>query len=49
MAMIKLSSGSPETTALAFTFDRDDAVTLLVGPSEHAILAHGAFITHSSE
>jgi hypothetical protein len=48
MAMIKLSSESPASGS-DFTFDRDDAVTPLVGPSEHAILAHGTFITHSSE
>lgn len=48
MAMIKLSSEFP-AIGLDFTFDRNDAVTLLVGPSEHAILAHGTFISYRSD
>jgi hypothetical protein len=48
MAMIKLSS-EPPATGLDFTFDQNGAVTLLFGPSEHAILAHGTFISHRSD
>jgi hypothetical protein len=48
MAMIKLSS-EPPVTGLNVNFDRDDAVILLVGPSEHAILAHGNFIACNSD
>lgn len=43
MAAAKLSS-KPSATGLSFSFDQDDAVTLLVGPDEHAILAHGNYL-----
>jgi hypothetical protein len=48
MATEKLSSKSP-TTNINCSFDEDDAVTLHVGPTEHAILAHGNFISRRSE
>lgn len=48
MAAEKLSSKFP-TTNINCSFDEDDAVTLHVGPTEHAILAHGNFISRRSE
>jgi hypothetical protein len=48
MAMIKLPS-EPPATSLNTNFDRDDAVILLVGSSEHAILAHGSFLACNSD
>lgn len=48
MATEKLSSKSP-TTNINCNFDEEDAVTLHVGPTEHAILAHGNFISRRSE
>lgn len=48
MATEKLSSKSP-TTNINCSFDEDDAVTLHVGSTEHAILAHGNFISRRSE
>jgi hypothetical protein len=48
MATEKLSSKSP-TTNINCSFDEEDAVTLHVGPTEHAILAHGNFISRRSE
>ena len=48
MATEKLSSKSPATN-INCTFDQDDTVTLHVGPAEHAILAHGNFISRRSE
>ena len=48
MATEKLPSKSP-TTNVNCTFDQDDAVTLHVGPEEHAILAHGNFISRRSD
>lgn len=46
--MIKLSS-QLAATGFNVNFDRDDAVTLLVGPDEHPILAHGNFISFNSD
>jgi hypothetical protein len=48
MATEKLSSKAP-TTNIDCSFDQDDAVTILVGPTEHAIIAHGNFISRRSE
>lgn len=48
MATEKLSSKSA-TPGVNCSFDQDDAVTLLVGPTEHAILTHGNFISRRSE
>lgn len=48
MATEKLSSKAP-TTNINCSFDQDDAVALHVGPTEHAILAHGNFISRRSE
>lgn len=48
MAAAKLSL-KPSATGLNFSFDQDDAVTLLVGPSERAILAHGNYLARKSD
>ncbi|KAM0709959.1 hypothetical protein Q7P35_002321 [Cladosporium inversicolor] len=48
MATEKLSSKS-RTTNINCSFDEEDAVTLHVGPTEHAILSHGNFISRRSE
>ena len=48
MATEKLSSKAP-VTIINCSFDEDEAVTLHVGPTEHALLAHGNFISRRSE
>lgn len=48
MAAAKLSS-KPSATGLSFSFDQDDAVTLLVGANEHAILTHGNYLARKSD
>jgi hypothetical protein len=41
----------PESVAMSlpFSFDHDDTVKLLVGDTEHVLIAHASFITRDSE
>lgn len=48
-----MSSANPppefSPAGLPFSFDQDDSVLLHVGPTQHVLLAHGAFITRNSD
>ena len=44
-----LSEQHLTSPSLQASFDQDDAITLHVNPTEHAILAHGNFISRRSE
>jgi hypothetical protein len=48
MAIEKLPS-KPSGTEYVYKVDQDDAVNLHVGPSKHAIIAHGGFISRNYE
>jgi hypothetical protein len=48
MTSIKSSKESSAGTHM-ISFEHDDAVTLLVGPARHMLLAHGSLISHRSD